>query len=143
MVNQIGVLSRSPGATSLPSKPMMMPAMIKPMISTKTPSVAGPPPRRRLPRSREVTHPPAIDLGRATGGEKSLRLDLLWRCGQLPRPSGDAAAEVAGLPDHGRAAGCARGRERPDPPLPHLDGRPDGLFSARRRHRRLAALGSD
>jgi hypothetical protein len=34
MVSQIGVLSLLPGATNLPSNPMMIPATITPMIST-------------------------------------------------------------------------------------------------------------
>src|SRR5215212_4101757 len=33
IVSQIGMLSLSPGATNLPSRPMMMPAMMTPMIS--------------------------------------------------------------------------------------------------------------
>src|SRR4029450_9815942 len=33
-VSQSGMLSRSPGAKNLPSRPMMMPAMITPMMST-------------------------------------------------------------------------------------------------------------
>ena len=33
MVSQIGMLSRVLGATNLPSRPMMIPAMITPMIS--------------------------------------------------------------------------------------------------------------
>jgi hypothetical protein len=37
MVSQRGMLSRSPGAKNLPSSPMMMPAMIKPMMSTGDP----------------------------------------------------------------------------------------------------------
>src|SRR5215213_6352449 len=36
-VSQSGMLSRSPGATNLPSSPMMMPAMITPMMSTGDP----------------------------------------------------------------------------------------------------------
>src|SRR5215211_8689718 len=36
-VSQRGMLSRSPGATNLPSRPMMMPAMITPMMSTDDP----------------------------------------------------------------------------------------------------------
>src|SRR5918993_3689172 len=36
-VSQIGMLSRSPGAKNLPSRPMMMPAMITPMMSTGDP----------------------------------------------------------------------------------------------------------
>jgi hypothetical protein len=37
IVSQIGMLSLSPGATNFPSRPMMMPAMITPMMSTATP----------------------------------------------------------------------------------------------------------
>src|ERR671920_884878 len=33
IVSQIGMLSLSPGATNLPSSPMMIPAMMTPMIS--------------------------------------------------------------------------------------------------------------
>src|ERR671913_500649 len=36
-VSQSGMLSRFPGAKNLPSRPMMMPAMITPMMSTATP----------------------------------------------------------------------------------------------------------
>src|SRR5512132_2956126 len=36
-VSQSGMLSRSPGAKNLPSRPMMMPAMITPMMSTDDP----------------------------------------------------------------------------------------------------------
>src|SRR5829696_10157262 len=36
-VSQSGMLSRSPGAKNLPSRPMMMPAMITPMMSTGDP----------------------------------------------------------------------------------------------------------
>ena len=41
MVSQIGMLSLSPGATNLPSSPMMMPAMMTPMISSASPSQSG------------------------------------------------------------------------------------------------------
>ena len=34
MVSQSGMLSRLPGATNLPNTPMMIPAMMTPMIST-------------------------------------------------------------------------------------------------------------
>src|SRR6266498_3104879 len=37
MVSQSGVLSREPGATHLPSKPMTIPAIMTPMISTGDP----------------------------------------------------------------------------------------------------------
>src|SRR4029453_12624860 len=37
MVSQNGMLSRLPGAKNLPSRPMMMPAMITPMMSTGDP----------------------------------------------------------------------------------------------------------
>src|SRR5215213_12029024 len=36
-VSQRGMLSRSPGAKNLPSRPMMMPAMMTPMMSTRDP----------------------------------------------------------------------------------------------------------
>jgi hypothetical protein len=36
-VSQSGMLSRSPGAKNLPSRPIMMPAMITPMMSTGDP----------------------------------------------------------------------------------------------------------
>ena len=36
-VSQSAMLSRSPGATNLPSRPMMMPAMITRMLSTGDP----------------------------------------------------------------------------------------------------------
>src|SRR5215216_384417 len=36
-VSQSGMLSRLPGAKNLPSRPMMMPAMITPMMSTHDP----------------------------------------------------------------------------------------------------------
>lgn len=41
MVSQSGVLSLLPGATNLPSKPMMIPATITPIISMALPSVAS------------------------------------------------------------------------------------------------------
>src|SRR5215216_4137828 len=40
-VSQSGMLSRSPGAKNLPSRPMMMPAMITPMMSIATLSPIG------------------------------------------------------------------------------------------------------
>ena len=43
IVSQMGVLSRLPGATNLPSKPMMIPATITPMTSTMSPFRSQPP----------------------------------------------------------------------------------------------------
>jgi hypothetical protein len=59
-------LSRSPGATNLPSRPMMMPAMITPMMSTGDPfhllgtalflGIAGVPSGRGLNRAWGSSH---------------------------------------------------------------------------------------
>src|SRR3954453_1052755 len=55
IVSQIGMLSLSPGATNFPSRPMMMPAMMTPMISTVCPFDVL---TRRGPRPAPRTHIP-------------------------------------------------------------------------------------
>ena len=64
MVSQNGMLSRLPGAKNLPSRPMMMPAMITPMMSTGDPfhrlrtalfpGIAGVPVRPRAQSSKGI-----------------------------------------------------------------------------------------
>src|SRR4029450_9353930 len=83
-VSQSGMLSRSPGAKNLPSRPMMMPAMITPMMSTGDPfhlvgdglvwrgaSSRSGPPLTRMEKHRIAPHQvrgPTSDLGPAESG---------------------------------------------------------------------------
>src|SRR5512132_3789953 len=107
MVSQSGMLSRSPGAKNLPSRPMMMPAMITPITSTDDPfHLLGTACSSVLREARPAEG--AIQHGKhRTTGVRGL---LLWICGPIrsrtafpvpldqgPHRSGASSSTVVGL----------------------------------------------
>src|SRR3954452_5629102 len=103
-VSQSGMLSRSPGATNLPSRPMMRPAMRTPMISTMDlPLGIGDGSRLLYP-----AQPTAV-----TGAAPDIRSSLVFR---------PVTASVVGVGTglnrtRGPRAGCGLHRLRRDQPL--------------------------
>src|SRR5215207_5519106 len=138
-VSQSGMLSRSPGAKNLPSRPMMMPAMITPMMSTDDPfHLLGRPcsgiARALAPRptaqARIGKHPIAEVRGplsehlqgptsRAGHGKADPRLDASGQLAQgRPPPSGNHPHQMrpAGGPRRHNPTACEPERDGCNPP---------------------------
>src|SRR5215207_7951706 len=138
-VSQRGVLSRAPGATNFPSRPMMSPATINPMISIAN-SLDRPtrsrPGIRRLRTSVHDTIPYPDEDHRCTdppigGGQAGEPAHSTWagasastvRCTSRRNPSGEGSANGATRPAAGHALGDAdqqNGRDDGDDEAEHV-----------------------
>src|SRR5215212_7948965 len=92
-VNQSGMLSRSPGAKNLPSRPMMMPAMITPMMSIATLSLLGRPGSTAFASTRPAEG--SIQLGKHCMTE--VRGPFAEHLKGPHQPAGHGKADPAGL----------------------------------------------